>query len=109
MRGRLLGHGVSHSAEPDPPPWRLEGAPPPDPSPPRTGRRWLRSPRFWCVVAAALAVNWFVASRINHGEERARVPYTFFRDQLQARNISDVRSSGEPIRGALRRAVSPTG
>jgi cell division protease FtsH len=109
MRGRLLGHGVSHSAEPDPPPWRLEGAPPPDSSPPRNGWRWLRSRRFWCVVAAALALNWFVASQINHGEQRVKIPYTFFRDQVMKRNVTEVASSGETIRGTFRRSVDPPG
>src|SRR5262249_1705785 len=42
-------------------------------------------------------------------EERVRVPYTFFRDQVQAGNVSDVSSSGETITGAFRRGVDPPG
>jgi cell division protease FtsH len=54
-----------------------------------------------------LCVNWFVASRINHGEQPAKVPYTYFLDQVQRGNVNDVASTSQTIRGSFRRPVDP--
>jgi cell division protease FtsH len=92
----------------DPPPWRLEGAPPG--SEQSDGRRrWRPRRRFWWIVVALLAVNWYVASRVAPREERAKVAYTYFRHQVESGNVSEVTSTGAKIRGSFRRPVDPPG
>jgi cell division protease FtsH len=106
---RIIDFGLVRRAQPDPPPWRFEGGRAGDPPPARSEKGWLRSRRFWFVVLALLACNWFLASRINRGEERVIVPYTFFREQVMDRNVTAVSSNGESITGTFRRRVDPPG
>nr|WP_217922514.1 ATP-dependent zinc metalloprotease FtsH [Miltoncostaea oceani] len=93
------------------PEWRVEGAPPPK-EPAAAGRmpRMPGGPRFWWILLALLAVNWFVVSLIPDREERLAVPYTVFREQVIAGNVAEVTSKGDTIQGEFRKAVTyPSG
>ncbi len=90
------------------PGWRVEGGPPPEDKPPE-GRRIPRmpgSPRIWWILVALLALNWFVVSLIPDRESRIDVPYTVFREQVQAGNVSEVTSRGDTIQGTFKKEVT---
>jgi cell division protease FtsH len=108
-RGRIVEPAIWRRTTEEPPPWRLEGAPPPSRRSASDGKRRWWTRKYWWVVLALLCVNWFVASRINHGEPRAKVPYTYFREQVQRGNVSEVASTSQTIRGTFRRVVKPPG
>jgi cell division protease FtsH len=109
VRQRVFEATLRHRRAPDPPPWRLEGVPSP---PARSGsdgkRRWWTR-KYWWVVIALLALNWFIASRINPHQDRAKVPYTYFRQQVEQDNVKEIASTGQAIRGAFKRPVDPPG
>ena len=88
------------------PPWKVEGAPPSGPggsdaSKPNWGRVFRRT---WWLIALALIVNWIIASTLM-GTTRTTVSYTFFRDQVQAGNVTEVTSTGDTIEGEFRNAA----
>ncbi len=91
----------------DPRGWRVEGHPPEPESPGRLAR-W-RAPgggRFWLFLLALLALNWFIVSLFPSQPKRLDVPYTFFRAQVEAGNVSEVSSRGDSIEGAFKRPVT---
>jgi cell division protease FtsH len=70
-----------------------------DPSPGRT-RSW-----FWVVLVGLLVLNWVLASVALSPAARAEVSYTFFREQVQAKNVVEITSTGDTIEGQFRNAV----
>ena len=90
----------------DRPPWKVEGAPPAGPGGPDTTKpNWGRViRRTWWLVLLALVVNWIIASTLM-GTSRTTVSYTFFRDQVQAGNVSEVTSTGDTIEGQFKKAA----
>jgi cell division protease FtsH len=87
-----------------PPGWRVEGGPAP---PPPGGGRRISWRRLAGVLLVLLGINWFVVSLLPDGERRIDVPYTFFREQVQANNVAEVTSRGDTIQGTFRREVDP--
>ncbi|HEX2275312.1 MAG TPA: ATP-dependent zinc metalloprotease FtsH, partial [Acidimicrobiales bacterium] len=86
-------------------PWRVEGERP-EPSPPgavASGRR--RRPGFWAVVAAMFVVNWFLSAWLLAEPPRTEVPYTFFRDQVEAGKVAEITSTEDAIEGRFREEV----
>jgi cell division protease FtsH len=93
--------------QPDRAPWKVEGGPPPagDGGPEGTKPNWGRIVRrTWWLVLLALIVNWIIASTLM-GTSRTTVSYTFFRDQVQAGNVSEVTSTGDTIEGQFKKAA----
>jgi cell division protease FtsH len=90
----------------DRPPWRVEGA---RPKASRLGRmtdgRGRPRPSFWTMLAVLLLVNWLVSSMMLREPERARVPYTFFRAQVEAGNVSQITSTEDAIEGGFKAKV----
>ena len=88
----------------EPTPWRVEGE---RPGAQREGGgaaggripggRW-----FWWFLLALLAVNWLIVFLFPGGGGRVEVPYTVFREQVDAGNVAEVRSRGEDIQGEFR-------
>jgi len=92
---------------PPPPPdpgWRVEG--------PRSGGRgngksnrtsrmnWMR---FLTLVGIVLLINWLVASAfVNGPNDRLRIPYSAFRNEVSAGNVTKVSSRAESIDGDFR-------
>ncbi len=89
----------------DRPPWKVEGAPqgnqdggPAKPDWRRIGRR------TWWLVLLLFVLNWIVASTLM-SPSRTTVSYTFFRQQVQAGNVSEITSTGDTIEGTFRAAA----
>jgi cell division protease FtsH len=62
--------------------------------------------RFWWILVGLLALNWFVVSLIPDQPSRLDVPYTVFREQVTAGNVSEVTSRGDTIQGDFKKAVT---
>ena len=90
-------------------PWKVEGVPhdhssgggPASPPPHWT----VVARRIWWIAALLLLVNWIFASSMLKPSHPTAVPYTFFRDQVQAGNVTEVTSRGDAIEGMLRTAT----
>jgi cell division protease FtsH len=66
--------------------------------------------RFWYVVMALLAANLLLGVLLPDPEPRLDVPYTTFRQQVQAGNVASVTSQGDTIQGRFKKEVTyPTG
>ncbi|MDT5034525.1 MAG: cell division protease FtsH, partial [Actinoplanes sp.] len=93
--------GGKKNDRPATPPWKVEGHPDgtPGAGPNRPNQRpaWMR---FGWMLLVLLAVNWVVSSFLLAPPARAAVSYTFFLTQVDAKNISDVTSTGDTIEGA---------
>ena len=99
---------------PPPPPdpgWRVEG--------PRAGGRgngksnrtsrmnWMR---FLTLVGVVLLINWLVASAfVNGPDDRLRIPYSEFRNEVSEGNVTKVSSRAESIQGDFRDEVTYDG
>jgi len=89
-------------------PWRVEGAPEQEPEKRDGALRSWRPPggrSFWLVLLALLAINWYVSSTLSSAEPRTTVSYTFFRDQVQGGNVSEVTSQADQIEGSFEKAA----
>ena len=65
-------------------------------------RRWL-----WLLVAL-LVVNWLVTPYVlpEPAIERITIPYTTFKEQVQAGNVSEITSRGDLVQGTFKRPVT---
>ena len=90
-------------AAPKPPPWKVEGAPPDGDQQQKPNWRRIAG-RTWWLIAILLVVNWLVASSLM-GTNRTTVSYTFFRQQVNAGNVSEITSTGDTITGTFRNAA----
>ena len=89
------------------PGWKVEGAPATGAKPPQRGRWWLPGGRnFWWILLALLALNWFIVSLIPDRASRLDVPYSLFREQVEAGNVTEVTSQGDTIQGTFDKAVT---
>jgi cell division protease FtsH len=88
-----------------PTPWRVEGERPGSRQEGggATGGRIPGGRWFWWFLLALLAVNWLVVFLFPGGEGRIELPYTVFREQVEERNVAEVRSRGEDIQGEFRK------
>ena len=68
-----------------------------------------RSRRIWAFIAIALVVNLALSAILSRPAERMSVPYTFFRQQVEAGNVKEVTSQGDSIQGDFRKATAPPG
>jgi cell division protease FtsH len=89
-------------------PWRVEGAESREPGPPGgdRGTRGSAWTRFWWLWLVLLAANWIFASAMLSPEPRTTVSYTFFLDQVTAKNVGSITSTGETIEGNFKNPVS---
>jgi cell division protease FtsH len=94
--------------------WRVEGGREPEQREEQAPLARLRPPggrRFWLILLGLLVLNWVIVSLVAPSRtDRVDVPYTLFREQVDAGNVSEVTSRGDEIQGLFRRAVTyPTG
>jgi cell division protease FtsH len=86
--------------------FRVEGVPerrdPPKPPPRMPGGR-----RFWLVLLALLVANYVIAGLVSNHPSREPVPYSYFRQQAEAGNVSEITSTGDTIQGTFKKAVKP--
>jgi cell division protease FtsH len=92
----------SPSSDTPPPPWRTEGVP----SAPKK-RSYRPSAKFWWILIGLLALNWFIGAWATATKLPATIPYTEFREQLEAGNVAEVRSRGDTIEGMFREPTAP--
>lgn len=70
-------------------------------------RNMLRGPRFWVTLLILLAINWLLVPLLfPEPQDRVTVPYTFFKQQVAAGNVSEITSRGEDIQGAFKQPVT---
>ena len=59
------------------------------------------------MLLLLLAVNYFVGSYLApDAPARLEVPYTFFRQQVDAGNVAEITSRGDVIQGTFKQAVT---
>lgn len=61
---------------------------------------------WWLILLALVALNYFVANRIMTGAEVTEVPYSVFREQIEANNVAWVCSCGDVVNGEFRTPVT---
>jgi cell division protease FtsH len=111
---RPVGGRAARAGTDKPPerrPWRVEGereggsSTDPD-KPSRNGGGMSRVPgsrRFWRFLLVLLILNIIFAQLIPSSEDqRLDVPYTFFREQVEAGNVQEVNAKNDVIQGVFR-------
>ena len=92
------------SADPSPPPVPA-GTPGPAKPKPRFRIGWWAA---WIV--GLLVLNYWAGTRATQMQSRVQIPYSpYFLTQVQADNVSEIRSKGTAIQGTFRRAESYKG
>lgn len=61
---------------------------------------------FWILALILLAINFFVTNLLLGPEERVRIPYTFFIQQLDEGNVASITSTGDTIQGTFETEVA---
>ena len=107
VRRRREDHGPS-DADSGRASWRVEGDRREGPAGAQ-GRNPYRRFSFWWVLGAMLVVNWVVATIFLNPSQPTGVPYSFFRTQVQAGNVSEVIAVGDTIDGEFKKAVAAPG
>ncbi|HEV2769416.1 MAG TPA: ATP-dependent zinc metalloprotease FtsH [Solirubrobacteraceae bacterium] len=100
--------GARNDEAPDP--WRVEGRRDGDRTGGSDGRGRFPSPfgrTLLLVFLAVIVVNVLLAERLPEDGERSDVSYTFFLEQVERGNVSEVNSQGDVIQGDFERAVRP--
>jgi len=75
----------------------------------RPSTSWLdtfKTLRFWIMLLILLVLNFSLAPLLfPETNDRITVPYTFFKQQVLAGNVSEITSRGEDIQGLFKQAV----
>jgi cell division protease FtsH len=87
------------------PPWRVENPRPKSRLGRMTDQRGRPRPSFWTVLAALLLVNWIGSAIMLREEPRADIPYTVFRAQVEAGNVSEITAIDDAIKGDFKTEV----
>jgi len=66
---------------------------------------WRRQP-LWLIFLAVMIANYVVAHLFFPASSSITVPYTFFKQQVQAGNVENVKSTGDSIRGTFKTEVT---
>jgi cell division protease FtsH len=85
-------------------PWRVEGAR--DKPSGGPGKPPIRRVGFWWILVALLVLNWVISSVFLGPSEPTEVPYSFFRAQVQAGNVSEVTAVEDAIDGKFKKPVA---
>ncbi|MEZ5102515.1 MAG: ATP-dependent zinc metalloprotease FtsH [Thermoleophilia bacterium] len=93
------------------PPWRVEGARPPAPGQQRPGPKLPGNlfVRIAIVFLILLGLNALFVNLFGPTNERMDVPYTVFRREVEAGNVTEVTSQGDTIQGVFTREVTYPG
>jgi cell division protease FtsH len=74
---------------------------------PQDLRSTIRSPRFWLTLLVLLALNWFLTPLLfPEPQDRVTIPYTFFKQQIVADNVTEITSRGEDIQGTFKQMMA---
>ena len=90
-----------------PPTWRIEGAPAGPGTAPGTGPRkpsdvYNRIRPFILIGLTIMVLNIVTVGKFVRPATKVRLPYNIFRDQVVARNVSEVSSKGDSIEGKFK-------
>ncbi len=61
---------------------------------------------MFLALLAMLAINWLIAALLFNNATVLQVPYSFFHQQVQAGNVSQITAKGDSIQGAFKIAVT---
>src|SRR6185295_13851498 len=62
--------------------------------------------RFWITLLVLLGINWLLVPLLfPEVQDRVTVPYTFFKQQVAADNVSEITSRGDDIQGQFKKQV----
>src|SRR4029077_13373550 len=74
---------------------------------PEGGRqRRLRPQPWWLIFFVATAANWALMRALAPEPSYVNIPYTFFKEQVQADNVEEVTSQGDAIQGTFKKEVT---
>src|SRR5262245_14992470 len=66
----------------------------------------LRSRRFWLTVLATAVLNWFLAPILfPESQDRVVIPYTTFKQQVEAGNVAEVTGRGDTVQGQFKTPI----
>jgi len=67
----------------------------------------FKTPRFWIMLLVLMVLNFFLVPLLfPETTDRVTVPYTFFKQQVIAANVSEITSRGDDIQGLFKQAVA---
>jgi len=88
------------------PPWRVEGARPPDPKEDPPKRRSFVTWRVVAIFALLLGLNYYIVSTLPNRESRMKASYSLFVDQVNAGNVAEITSRADVIQGDFKKPVA---
>jgi cell division protease FtsH len=96
--------------EPTGPAWRLEGKPAgsngPSPQLPGDSPSGLRWGRVFLALLGLLVLNYLIVGLLFGGTPVLTVPYTFFHNEVQAGNVTQITATGSAVQGTFKTAVT---
>jgi cell division protease FtsH len=66
----------------------------------------MRPQPWWATVLLIFAVNWVVMRALTPAPSHVEIPYTLFKEQVEAGNVEDVTSQGDAIQGTFKTPVT---
>src|SRR6185295_11948216 len=76
-------------------------------TPPEGGRRrQLRPQSWWLTVLVVMVANWALMRALAPEPSYVNIPYTLFKEQVQAGNVEEVTSQGDAIQGTFKKEVT---
>ena len=60
---------------------------------------------FWMILVGLLILNFTISALLSRPAGRLDVPYTYFRQQIEAGNVKEVTSKGDEIQGQFNKEV----
>src|SRR5881397_2249022 len=74
---------------------------------PEDGRqRRLRPQPWWVIFLVAMLANWALMRAFAPEPSYVNIPYTLFKEQVQAGNVEEVTSQGDAIQGTFKKEVT---
>src|SRR5918911_1596566 len=78
------------------------------PTPQEAWRAQMRSPRFWITLLLLVGLNIYVVNSLSAPQQpkTVNIPYSLFKQQVAADNISSITATGEQIQGDSKSSIS---
>ncbi|TMA73487.1 MAG: cell division protein FtsH, partial [Deltaproteobacteria bacterium] len=70
------------------------------------GPRWRRPQPWWLTFLVVLAANWALMRAFAPEQTYVDIPYTLFKQQVQADNVAEVTSQGAAIQGTFKKELA---
>jgi hypothetical protein len=70
------------------------------------GPRWRRPQPWWLTFVVVLAANWALMRAFAPEPTYVDIPYTLFKQQVQAGNVEELTSQGDAIQGTFKKEVT---